>query len=117
MIKSIGSGAFLLPMLMARVLMMDWAGGVGVVPVACWRGVREKERWFRGTRPSVKEGLAEWWLLEIGMGSERRVVEGESWEQVVSKKRMKSRLGGRPTFELPFEGADWGMALMPDIGV
>lgn len=91
-------------MLMARVLTMDWAGVVGVVgvvPVACWRGVREKERWFRGTRPPVKEAagcLAEWWVLEIGMGSERRVVEGER-------------------FELPFEVADWGIALMPGIGV
>jgi hypothetical protein len=111
MIKSIGSGAFLLPTLMARVLTMDWAGGVGVVPVACWRGVREKERWFRGARPEVKEEtgcLPEMWVLEIGMGSERRVVEGESWEQVVrkQKKRIKSSLGGRPTFELPFEVAD-----------
>lgn len=119
MIKSIGSGAFLLPMLMARVLTMDWAGEVGVVPVGVdpvgyWRGVREKERWFRGTRPEVKEEpgcLPEWFVLEIGMGSERRVVvEGESWEQVVRKR--KKRLCGGLTFELPFE-----IALMPAIGV
>lgn len=78
---------------------MDWAGEVGVVPVGVdpvgyWRGVREKERWFRGTRPEAKEEpgcLPEWFVLEIGMGSERR--EGER-------------------FELPFE-----IALMPAIGV
>lgn len=92
MIKSIGSGAFLFPRLMARVLTMDWAGWVGVVPAECWRGERAKERWFLSGRPEVKEEtgcLPEWWVLEIRMGSERRVVEGESWEQVVRKRKEK----------------------------